>query len=82
MRTINDQEVINPESVEDVENILRQHWPDGWIPAKELFERFNINQIDRNHIKSHLGNVDVFKIADMADLIWDNSNYGKADAAN
>ncbi|NOU49963.1 hypothetical protein HG263_05360 [Pseudoalteromonas sp. JBTF-M23] len=82
MQQLNNHAIVSPQSVEDVEVILKSHWPEGWIPVSEFFEKFGIGRIDQNVIKSELGCVDVFKLVDVADLIWDRSNYGAADSAN
>lgn len=76
--------VIEFTCVEDVEDLLRQFWPDGWIPRWDLFQRFGITSpIEKNMLISELGiSEEVYKIADVADFLWDNSNYGRAEQDN
>lgn len=81
--TTDGHEVIEFDGPEDIEVILKQIWPTGWIPSNELFTRFGINNpLVKNAFRNAMGlNVARYKVPDLADFIWDNSNYGKADAS-
>jgi hypothetical protein len=79
--TTSGHEVIEFDCVEDIEAILKQIWPTGWIPVHELFERFNIsNPLVANAFRAEMGlNTIKYKVADLADFIWDSSNIGIAE---
>ena len=70
--------VINPECVEDIEQMLLKIWPDGKAELTEFAAALGItNEIDINTMKHNLGlGYTPYPIRRYADYLWENSNYG------
>ncbi len=67
-------EVVHINDISDVENALLSMWPDKVIPAHEFHSILTPNDIST--LKYHLGRNRVnYSVREMADLIWERSNY-------
>jgi hypothetical protein len=67
-------EIVTINDIGDVENALLSMWPENRIPVAEFHSMLTL--ADVNLLKFHAG-VDrtYYSIREIADLIWERSNY-------
>lgn len=67
-------ELVTINDISDVENALLSMWPENRIPVAEFHSMLTRNDI--SVLKYHVGiNRTYYSIREIADLIWERSNY-------
>lgn len=72
---------VDVNSQEELEALLLQNWPDGNVEKTDLFSTLGITMpLEKNIISGKLGvRRQVYKVAEVAELFWNLSNYGRED---
>ncbi len=73
IRTKPRYEIITPRSQKELEELLREVYPDNRIPASEF--QASLNQIDKAIIKCDLGVRNWYTPKELAEYLWKRSNY-------
>jgi hypothetical protein len=67
-------EIVTINDIGDVENALLSMWPENRIPVPEFHSMLTVADI--SILKFHVGcNRTFYSIREIADLIWERSNY-------
>ena len=70
-------EIMHIDDRDDVEQVLRQMWPEGRIPVDEFHAM--LQRPDISMLKCKVGcNRTFYGIGEIADLIWSCSNYERS----
>lgn len=69
-------EVVSPSTLEELEALLEEMWPDKRVPAHEFHQLMDLKTPDMSILKSHLGlNRSWYNTHELAQWLWKRSNY-------